>query len=58
LASEGKLDKDGKPGMLQAAVFVPAFWDEIRVTQPPQALQRIFFALLNPVSRLLGVKGV
>ncbi|HEX2980660.1 MAG TPA: cupin domain-containing protein [Anaerolineaceae bacterium] len=58
LARDGKLDKNGKPGMLQAAVIIPTFWDEIRVTNPPPRFQKIFFGLLNPIGRMLGYQAV
>jgi quercetin dioxygenase-like cupin family protein len=54
LARAGKLNDRGMPGLLQLAVMVPGYWNEIRVTQPPPAFQRVFFGLLNPLSRSLG----
>lgn len=58
LARDGKLDQHGKPGMLQAAVFIPAFWNEIRVANPPAIVQKLFFGLLNPIGRMLGFQQV
>ena len=56
LAQDGKLDSKGSPGIMQMAVSGPAFWNEIWVTQPPEFLQKIAFALLGPVARLLGYR--
>lgn len=56
LAREGKLNEKGTANLLQMAVFIPLFWNEIRVTRPPQIMQKILFSLLNPVGKLLGYK--
>jgi hypothetical protein len=58
LARDGKLNEKGTASPFQMAVFIPSFWNEIRVTQPPYAFQKIFFGLLKPISRTLGYKGV
>jgi hypothetical protein len=58
LARDGKLNDQGMPSLFEMAVFVPAFWNEIRVTRPPEAVQKVTFNLLNPISRLLGYRGV
>lgn len=54
LARDGKLNDQGMPGLFELAVFVPAYWNEIRVTRPPQFLQQILFTVLGPISRSLG----
>ena len=58
LARAGKLNEHGMPGLFQLAVFVPGFWNEIRVTKPPQIIQKIFFGVLSPISRSLGYHGI
>lgn len=58
LARNGQLNEQGLPSLLQMAVLVPSFWSEIRVTRPPQFIQQAMFALLGPVSRSLGYRGV
>jgi quercetin dioxygenase-like cupin family protein len=58
LARQGKLNEKGTANPLLMAVFIPLFWNEIRVTQPPEVIQKIFFGLLAPVSRLLGYRAV
>lgn len=54
LAERGELHDDGTPSLLSFARFGPAFADEIRVTQPPWAIQRLLFAVLGPIARRRG----
>ncbi|MEA2428932.1 MAG: hypothetical protein QOF37_2560 [Thermoleophilaceae bacterium] len=58
LARDGKLDESGMPGLLQIAAMIPVFSDEIRPTRPPWPVQRAAAAVLGPVSRLRGYRGV
>lgn len=55
LAGRDKLNERGMPSLLQLAVSVPAFAQEIRVTRPPWPIQRALFALLGPIARLRGL---
>jgi quercetin dioxygenase-like cupin family protein len=55
LAGRDQLDEHGMPSLLQLAVSVPAFAQEIRVTRPPWPVQRVLFALLGPIARLRGL---
>jgi quercetin dioxygenase-like cupin family protein len=55
LAARDQLDERGMPSLLQLAVSVPAFSQEIRVTRPPWPVQRAVFALLGPIARLRGL---
>jgi quercetin dioxygenase-like cupin family protein len=55
LAARGELNERGMPSLLQLALSVPAFSEEIRVTHPPWAIQKILFALLGPIARLRGL---
>jgi quercetin dioxygenase-like cupin family protein len=55
LAARDQLNEHGMPSVLQLAVSVPAFAQEIRVTRPPWPVQRALFALLGPVARLRGL---
>ncbi len=55
LAARDQLDERGMPSLLQLALSVPAFSEEIRVTRPPWAVQRAVFALLGPIARLRGL---
>jgi quercetin dioxygenase-like cupin family protein len=55
LAAHDELDERGMPSLLQLAVSVPAFSEEIRVTRPPWLVQRALFALLGPIARRRGL---
>lgn len=57
LARDGKLNAQGLPSLFDMAVFVPKFWKEIRVTKPPEFIQKVLFTLLGPLSRRLGYRG-
>jgi len=54
LAARGRTDARGTPRLLDLALLVPSHWREIRVARPSPAIQRIVFALLGPIARLLG----
>src|SRR5215207_7109618 len=56
LAQDGKLNEQGLPSLLQLAVSIPYFGDEIRLVSPPWAVQRLIFGVLAPVGRLLGYR--
>jgi quercetin dioxygenase-like cupin family protein len=58
LARDGKLDEKGMPSLLQLAVMVPAFGDEIRPTSPPWPLLRAVAWLLGPIARRRGYRSV
>ena len=58
LADEGRLDERGMPGLLQLAVMLPAFGDEIRPTRPPWPVLKALAAVLGPVARLRGYRPV
>ncbi len=57
MARDGKLNNKGLPSLLQLAVMVPHFGDEIRLTSPPWAVQRALFAVLTPIGRALGYRA-
>jgi quercetin dioxygenase-like cupin family protein len=54
LAAEGKVNEKGVPSLLQSAVIAQAFADEFRLAKPPWPIQRLLFAVLAPLGRLLG----
>jgi hypothetical protein len=58
LANDGKVDRKGRPVPLQAAVIAQEFADTIVFTHPPQAVQRVAFAILAPIARLLGYRAI
>jgi quercetin dioxygenase-like cupin family protein len=55
LAARDQLNEHGMPSLLQLAVSVPAYAQEIRVTSPPWPVQKVLFALLGPIARLRGL---
>jgi quercetin dioxygenase-like cupin family protein len=55
LAARNRLNERGMPSLLQLAVSVPAYSQEIRVTRPPWLVQRAVFALLAPIARRRGL---
>ncbi len=55
LAARDQLDEHGMPSLLQLAVSIPAYAQEIRVTRPPWPIQRALFAVLGPIARLRGL---
>jgi quercetin dioxygenase-like cupin family protein len=57
LARDGKLDERGMPSLLQLAVMVPAFGEEIRPTSPPWFLLRTLTWFLGPFARALGYRS-
>ena len=57
LAQDGKTNAKGMPNLLQAALFARAFEDVLYFTKPSRAVQKILFAVLAPIARLLGYNG-
>ncbi len=57
LAREGRTDAQGVPNLLQVAVLESAYPDEIVFVRPPRPVQRIIFALLALLGRLLGYRA-
>jgi quercetin dioxygenase-like cupin family protein len=58
LAMEGKTNDKGMPGLLQMALISREFDDVLQVMNPPLAVQRVLFALLTPLARLLGYQAI
>lgn len=54
LAARGRVDAHGVPGLLELALLVPHFREEVRLTSPPALVQRLVFGLLGPLARALG----
>jgi quercetin dioxygenase-like cupin family protein len=57
LAENGKLNDQGMPSLLQLAVMIPEFSQEIRTTSPPWPVQQALATVLSPVARLRGYRG-
>jgi hypothetical protein len=56
LARDGKINAQGMPPFLLLGLFGQAFWNEVRVPRPPAWVQRLTYAILAPVGRLLGYR--
>jgi len=57
LARAGRTNRRGIPtNPLQLSATFAEYADVIRGTQPPWAVQRLLFALLNPLGRVLGYR--
>jgi quercetin dioxygenase-like cupin family protein len=54
LASEGKTNEKGVPNLLQSALIAQQYADVFRLASPPWPVQRLLFAVLAPLGRLLG----
>ena len=57
LAQDGKINAKGMPNLLQASLFAKEFEDVLYFTKPPRTIQKILFAILAPIARLLGYRG-
>ena len=57
LAKDGRTNAKGIPSPLQLAVTASAYFDTNYVASPPLAVQKVVFAVLLPVARLLGYKA-
>ena len=57
LSREGKAGGKGTPNLLQAAVIAQAYAEEFRLARPPWPVQRVLFAVLAPLGRLLGYRA-
>ena len=57
LARDGKTDERGAPNLLRMAVIAREYANEFRLAKPPYPVQRIVFAALALVGRLLGYRA-
>ncbi len=57
LARDGKTNKDGMPNLLQAAVILQEYSDEMQLAGVPVFAQRLLAAVLAPIGKLLGYKA-
>jgi len=57
LSRSGRTNRRGVPtNLFQLAATFAAYADVIRATRPPRSMQRLLFALLNPIGRRLGYR--
>lgn len=57
LAKDGKTNSKGLPGLLQMAVILREYRDEVILARPPAIVQDIVFTPLAVVGRGLGLRG-
>lgn len=57
LANDGKVDRKGRPSLLQAAVMAQEFADVIEFTRPSRAVQHVVVGFLAPLARFLGYEA-
>lgn len=57
LANDGKTNSAGVPNLFQVALLATQYSNVFRLARPPFYIQKIIFALLVPVSYLLGYKA-
>jgi mannose-6-phosphate isomerase-like protein (cupin superfamily) len=57
LAADGKTNEKGEPNLLQMAVIGHEHLDDFALAKPPIWLQRILFAVLSPIGRLLRYRA-
>jgi mannose-6-phosphate isomerase-like protein (cupin superfamily) len=57
LAEDGKTNAKGEPNLLQMAVIGREHLDDFALAKPPIWMQRLLFAVLAPIGRLLGFRA-
>jgi len=57
LEADNKSKTNGVPNILQLAVILREYSDEFRASSPSYPIQRILFAILAPIGRLLGYRA-
>jgi mannose-6-phosphate isomerase-like protein (cupin superfamily) len=57
LAADGKTNEKGMPNLLRSAVLGQAYGDDYALPFPPLGVQRVLFAVLAPVGRLVGYRA-
>ena len=57
LEADNESKPNSGPNILQLAVILREYSDEFRASSPPYPIQRILFAILAPIGRLLGYRA-
>jgi mannose-6-phosphate isomerase-like protein (cupin superfamily) len=57
LAADGKTNDRGVPNILQTAVVGREHLDDFALARPPYLVQKLLFAVLAPLGRLLGYRA-
>ncbi|HUM45735.1 MAG TPA: cupin domain-containing protein [Chitinophagales bacterium] len=56
LAKDGRTNKEGIPGVLQASLIANKYASIFRLSKPPYFVQRMLFSVLAPFAYLLGYR--
>lgn len=57
LASDGKINSNGMPSLLQVALMANRYSAEFRLSKPSPLLQQLIFGLLRPFALMAGYKA-
>jgi quercetin dioxygenase-like cupin family protein len=57
LAKDGKVNKNGMPGILQVALMANKYSKVFRLSKPAFAVQKILFMILSPFAFLVGLQA-
>lgn len=57
LARDGKTSKSGEPNLLQVAVLMREYSEELRAAFPPPIVQTALLGVVAPIGRLFGYKA-
>ena len=57
LASDGKVNKKGMPGILQVALMANKYSKVFRLSKPAFVVQKIVFSLLSPLALAAGLQA-
>jgi hypothetical protein len=57
LGKDGKTNRKGLPNLLQLAVLMREYEDEMRLAKPPFTIQRMLFAPLAVIGRVFGYRS-
>lgn len=57
LAADGKIRKNGMPGLLHTLLLEQWFSDVFRLPKPLSTVQKILFKLLSPIACLSGLRS-
>lgn len=58
LAMDGKVNAKGMPSLPQTALLADHFRHVYRIARPPYPVQRVLFAVIKPLARLMGLRPV
>ena len=57
LATDGRVNKNGMPGILQVALMAKKYSTVFRLAKPSFVMQKIIFGVLSPIAYLVGLQA-